>query len=455
MAPTRQVARSEPEAIAYVCTNLHGADAVETVGAELDVPVAGFGGGHARRVPGDGGRRAGGTTVGAGPGRGSRIDQWVPCRTVKPTARWQILLEKLAGIDDQLAAEYLERIDGGARYYDSVPDEHDLKDSARNAFRYLLGCLLARPLSAELMAFPAQVGALRARQGIALENLSAAVRSDFLVAWSALLRLADDSRHGGARHACRSTRGPWSTISPPRSSRATWIERLQMARANIIEQQQRLSDLFSDEPSPSVVHRAAEVLGLDETAFYWVVGIAAEATTSTVTRRLAGLDVAALDHTSKGVTLILLSAHSRWPDDEALAAELLAGRGGSGSPANHTVTERRFRAATTVRILVQLGRQATTLRRSWARLSISQLCAVIDDLRSYVDAPLAATNDRDLLVETVLVFAESGSVSTTAAKLYCHRNTVLNRIRKFEEVTGISLRSPRAQAMVQLCLLRS
>ncbi|MGH2548848.1 MAG: helix-turn-helix domain-containing protein [Thermomicrobiales bacterium] len=41
----------------------------------------------------------------------------------------------------------------------------------------------------------------------------------------------------------------------------------------------------------------------------------------------------------------------------------------------------------------------------------------------------------------MLVFAESGSVSTTAAKLYCHRNTVLNRIRKFEEATGISLRT--------------
>ena len=104
-------------------------------------------------------------------------------------------------------------------------------------------------------------------------------------------------------------------------------------------------------------------------------------------------------------------------------------------------------------MLTQLGVEATTLRRSWSRLSISQLCTVIDDLRSYVDAPLAAMNDRDLIVETILAFAESGSVSTTAAKLYCHRNTVLNRIRKFEDTTGISLRTPRSQAMVQLCLL--
>lgn len=366
--------------------------------------------------------------------------------------RWQILLEKLAGVEDQLAAEFLARIDGGARYYDSVPDEHDLKDSARKAFRYILACLLSKPLSAELIAFPAHVGALRARQGIALENLSAAVRNDFLVAWSALLRLADDTDMAVlAMHVGQL----WTVVDDFAGAiqRGYLDQSLQMARADIIEQQQSLSDLFSDEPSPTVVHRAAEVLGLDETALYWVVGIVGEGATSVVTRRLAGLGLAALDHTSKGVTLLLLSAHSRWPDDEALAADLLSGV--TGAVAARTVQlPNIFRASATVRTLAQLGVEATTLRRSWSRLSIAQLCTVIDDLRSYVEAPLAAMNDRDILVETMLAFAESGSVTATATKLYCHRNTVLNRIRKFEETTGINLRTPRSQAMVQLCLLR-
>jgi hypothetical protein len=367
--------------------------------------------------------------------------------------RWLTLLEELAGIDDQLAAEYLERIDGGARYYDSVPDLGDLQASARKAFRYLLGCLLARPLSDELIEFPMAVGALRARQGIALENLSAAVRSDFLVAWSALLRLADDSdmpvlvTHVGQL---------WKVVDDFAGAvqRGYLDQRLQTARTNIIEQQQSLSDLFAGEPSPSVVHRTAEVLGLDEAASYWVVGLTADEDTSAVTRRLAGLDVVALEHTGPEVTLILLSDHSRWPDDKALAADLLNGAAGAVAPRTVQL-QNVFRSAATVRMLAQLGVEATTLRRSWSKLSVAQLCTVIDDLRSYVEAPLAAMSDRDLLVETVLAFADSGSVSTTAAELYCHRNTVLNRIRKFEDATGISLRTPRSQAMVQLCLLRS
>lgn len=367
--------------------------------------------------------------------------------------RWQVLLERLAGIDDELAAEYLERIDGGARYYDGVPDEHDLKDAARNAFRYLLGCLLARPLSAELMAFPAQVGALRARQGIALENLSAAVRNDFLVAWSALLRLADA---GDMAVLAMHVGQLWTVVDDFAGAiqRGYLDERLQMARTDAIEQQRSLSDLFSEGPSPAVVRRAAEVLGLDETAPYWVIGVTADDAISTVARRLAGFGVMALDHTSKGVTLFLLSAHTRWGDDEALAADVLTGVAGAVAPRT-VLLQNAFQSATTVRMLAQLDVEATTLRRSWSQLSISQLCTVFDDLRSYVEAPLAAMNDRDLLVETMLVFADSGSVSATAAKLYCHRNTVLNRIRKFEDATGISLRTPRAQAMVQLCLLRS
>ncbi|MDV3125416.1 aspartate/glutamate racemase family protein [Mycobacterium sp. 21AC1] len=39
LAPSRQVAQSKPDAIAYVCTNLLGADAVEAVETELGVPV--------------------------------------------------------------------------------------------------------------------------------------------------------------------------------------------------------------------------------------------------------------------------------------------------------------------------------------------------------------------------------------------------------------------------------
>ncbi|MDV3125420.1 helix-turn-helix domain-containing protein [Mycobacterium sp. 21AC1] len=365
--------------------------------------------------------------------------------------RWRWLLQALGNLDDDLAAEYLVQIDRGARFYDSVPDEEDLLDAARLAFRYLLATLLERPMSAELAEFPAAVGALRATQGIALENLTAAVRTDFLVAWSALLKLAgDDDMTVLALHVDVL----WKAVDDfaIQVQRGYLDQRLSMARASTLEQQHSLSELFSGEPGPTTVRRAAQILGLDEAASYWVIGVCGEEAGRTVTRRLLAKHLTALDYVNRGVALILVAADGRWPDDEAVMADLLPELQGAVAPRAVLLPE-VHRAATTVRMLVDLDVEATTLRRSWAQLSITQLSEVIEDLRGYVLGPLHDVHDCELIVETIQEFADSGSVADTASALYCHRNTVMNRIRRFEEATGISLRSPRALAMVQLCLL--
>ncbi|MDH6195582.1 hypothetical protein M2272_002222 [Mycobacterium frederiksbergense] len=365
--------------------------------------------------------------------------------------RWRALLQELGEMDDDLATEYLMQIDRGARFYDSIPEEEDLLDAARLAFRYLLATLLERPMSAELADFPAAIGALRATQGIALENLTAAVRTDFLVAWSALLRLAgDDDMAVLALHVDVL----WKAVDEFAMTvqRGYLDQWLSMARTSTLEQQHSLSDLFSGEPAPATVRSAAQILGLDETARYWVIGVASEETGRTVTRRLLNRHQTALDYVDRGVALILAAADGRWPDDDAVVDDLLTGLEGAVAPRSVPLPE-VHRAAATVRMLVDLGLEATTLRRSWAQLSITQLSEVIEDLRWYVLDPLHDVHDHELIVETIQVFAGTGSISDTASALYCHRNTVMNRIRRFEEATGISLRSPRALAMVQLCLL--
>ncbi|MGV9797491.1 helix-turn-helix domain-containing protein [Mycobacterium sp. NPDC003449] len=365
--------------------------------------------------------------------------------------RWRWLLQKLGDLDDDLAAEYLTQIDRGARFYDSVPSEDDLLDAARQAFRYLLAALLERPMSAELAQFPAAVGALRATQGIALENLTAAVRTDFLVAWSALLKLAgDDDMTVLALHVDVL----WKAVDDFAIAvqRGYVDQRLSMARTSILEQQHSLSELLSEEPAPATVRRAAQILGLDEAATYWVIGVAGEEAGRTVARRLLGRHLTPLEYVNRGVAIILVAADRRWSDDETVVADLLPGLCGAVAPRSVPLSE-VHRAATTVRMLVDLDLEATTLRHSWAQLSITQLSEVIEDLRGYVLGPLHDVHDCELIVRTIQVFADSGSVSDTASELYCHRNTVMNRIRRFEEATGISLRSPRSLAMVQLCLL--
>ncbi len=62
-----------------------------------------------------------------------------------------------------------------------------------------------------------------------------------------------------------------------------------------------------------------------------------------------------------------------------------------------------------------------------------------------------AFDDRDTLLDTLEAWRDNEASATAAgAKLFCHPNTVRNRLRRIETLTGRSLSDPRAIA--ELCL---
>lgn len=62
--------------------------------------------------------------------------------------------------------------------------------------------------------------------------------------------------------------------------------------------------------------------------------------------------------------------------------------------------------------------------------------------------------ERDVLLGTLTAFlAADGSPTRAAEQLYCHRNTVMHRLRRIEQVTGRSVADPRARLLWQLALL--
>lgn len=61
--------------------------------------------------------------------------------------------------------------------------------------------------------------------------------------------------------------------------------------------------------------------------------------------------------------------------------------------------------------------------------------------------------DRDVLVDTLRTWLEAdGSAQRAGTRLYCHRNTVLNRLRRFEQLTGRSLARPTDVVEISLAL---
>jgi DNA-binding PucR family transcriptional regulator len=62
-------------------------------------------------------------------------------------------------------------------------------------------------------------------------------------------------------------------------------------------------------------------------------------------------------------------------------------------------------------------------------------------------------DEQRVLLETLEVYVESGaSALRTAHRLFCHRNTVLNRLRRLESVLDRSLSAPSDLLDVVLAL---
>ncbi|WP_460369528.1 helix-turn-helix domain-containing protein, partial [Actinocorallia lasiicapitis] len=61
--------------------------------------------------------------------------------------------------------------------------------------------------------------------------------------------------------------------------------------------------------------------------------------------------------------------------------------------------------------------------------------------------------DRDLLLETAATWIDCETVAAVAAtRLYCHRNTVINRLHRLERLTGLRLSDPRDLAALTVAL---
>lgn len=63
-------------------------------------------------------------------------------------------------------------------------------------------------------------------------------------------------------------------------------------------------------------------------------------------------------------------------------------------------------------------------------------------------------DEREVLLDTLAAFLGSdGSPTRAADELYCHRNTVMHRLRRIETVTGRKVTDPRSRLLWQLALL--
>ncbi|MFD5746521.1 PucR family transcriptional regulator [Streptomyces sp. NPDC127033] len=114
-------------------------------------------------------------------------------------------------------------------------------------------------------------------------------------------------------------------------------------------------------------------------------------------------------------------------------------------------------ATATTRVLPAGASGPRRLEDSWLDVMVHRTEELSAELAHDVLGGLSAEGMAEVetarLLETVRVhLAGSGSIVDTATALYCHRNTVQQRFRRFHELTGRDVRRPEDAALIALAL---
>jgi len=379
--------------------------------------------------------------------------------------RWAELVEQLHGRLDTLAQTFTDRVRDIPEYAQKQVGSGDLEVTARETFRRLVDGLRGQelrqrsapgPEMESLLEFSEDLGAKRARAGIPPEALISAVRLDFSIIWEGLLQIAD--AEDAALLASRVDR-VWRVVDEfaTRTHTSYLTERVRMAQEESSIRREFIARLFNQSsPTAETVSQVAAALGVDAAAGFGLV-VASGDSAVRLRKAATGLSAGQQGRSRYFLHEFGGNTYAFWPlppsRDGARAAvpAVLA-----DIPCGYVQGVAGLRAlpaaARTAESLASLLRPSDSgplsAETAWARLAKQQLLDAGLDLLADLDAGLSVCRggERERLEETVRHYLMTGSITTTAQQLFCHRNTILNRISRFHELTGVDLAVPAEAA---------
>jgi hypothetical protein len=361
-----------------------------------------------------------------------------------------VLLRRIGGITDRLVDRVLATEPG----YEGIVPLDDMRRSLHDNIKNILADLVGKPRGSEHWDPPMQTGRRRAEQGLPLETLLHALRIVGQLVWEDLVaearkrgRSETDSLVDGATRV-------WQLIDEfakvvADSYRAT---EAQLARGDDLRRQALIDALLEGHGAePIGAREASEVLDLPMDGEYAVV-----------VAEIRPGDPSGLVGSDRIATGAVRSAW-RFRADRAIGIVLL------GSDDLHSLAQRlepvihgRAAAGPRVQGFAELASafRLAELTLSTVPVGTSEFALFDDRLvpALVVSSPSIARRvaqlslgalldldepDRALYLETLTAYIEcEGSATRAGSRLYCHRNTVLNRLRRIEKLTSRSLQNP-------------
>ncbi|MCW2599900.1 MAG: putative transcriptional regulator, PucR family [Frankiales bacterium] len=322
----------------------------------------------------------------------------------------------------------------------------DLRYSCHDNLERILQTLQGEAPRDDVFDAPHATGHRRAEQGIPLESVLHAYRLGHRGIWDALVAQARDA--GAVDGLVEAASHVWELVD----SFSSEVARAYRDTERVLHRRDdRRRDALLDAllegrgRERSMAAEAAGALDLPEHGRYVVLVLDGTANGRPVADALAvrGLRAAWRARADREIGLIALG---RWTVDDlekglGHVASLRAGlspvvEGLAEVDAAHRLAETALRA---------LPPTHAGINALDARLPGALLVTAPDLSARLVERALGGVlvldrEERDLLLETLATWLHTGgSAGQTAARLYCHRNTVLNRLRRLEALTGRSL----------------
>ncbi|MGP3683908.1 helix-turn-helix domain-containing protein [Streptomyces sp. IBSNAI002] len=300
-------------------------------------------------------------------------------------------------------------------------------------------------------------GTLRAEQGLPLSSLLRAYRSGGRLLWAALTEAVAAHDRAALPRLLPGASALWDVLDQMTDAVSESYRRTEAARTDRDrERRAALLDVLLDgAPAPGgpAASEAATQLGLPERGRFAVFVVAADgspgAAEAAADRPVAAGAPRVLWRIRAGgeTGLVELGHHPLEAVRDMLAP--LGVRAGVSpvveAPAELAGAHRL--AALALRSAPESGGPHTALLDEGLPAAlVAAQAELAGRLRTVVLGPVLAlpAEDRRLLLTTLGTWlACQGSTTYAAQRLYCHRNTVSNRLRRLEQLTGRSLADPR------------
>ena len=365
------------------------------------------------------------------------------------TATWRCL-----GEVDVLVAKWAEHVADISAYREGLVDIKRVITDCRLVFVRLLSDIGGHPIPVEALGISERVGHTRALQGLPLADLLAAVRHDYGIIWEAIAAHVDDDH---VREVFDGVPRIWAAIERHSQEVTNAYMATQYGMTQVRKDERRLwfTRVVETDGANHVINlRACRLLGFTPDSEFTVFAHAerVDGTLTHVHDSIHRLGLPVLHFETPAGPIVV----AQIDDGDAVPASLFEGgrkmlyldhvRGISSVPAAIRVTQGVASVlpesdSTMIRVADQWHSAVFQNPYDTGRLVFQR------HLGAFAAIPNA---DRQLLEQTAEIFLKTASPGVAARAMFCHRNTITNRLDQIQALTGLDLRLPADAALFVL-----